>query len=84
MSPFELSLLIHIHTTPRAFDQRDTPLRKGTLSAFVIEGIIVPDSEQENGYVLTELGRAFLSAILSTRIPELAYVDQSGRLIEPL
>lgn len=84
MTPYELGILMHIHTRAACFEETSAPLRAETLGRFITLGVTALSKDMEHGDCLTDLGRAWLSAILSTRIPELAYIDQLGELIEPL
>ena len=81
MTAYELLVLIHHHTNPGPFPQHETKLYKDMVARFVHDGIFVQSPEQANGYKVTDLGKAWIYAILGTPVPKLAYVDAQGEEI---
>ena len=82
MTPYELLVLIHHYGSPGPFPQHETKLYKDTTTRFVCDGIFWECPEKENGFDLTDLGKAWLFAILKTPVPKLAYVDAEGHVIK--
>ena len=82
MTPYELSVLIHHYVSCGPFEYCQTDLYKNTVVRFEHDGIFSKSSETENGYVVTDLGKAWLFAILKTPVPKLAYVDAEGHVIK--
>lgn len=86
LTPYELDLLLHIHTCPLYFSDSgiiDTNLRKITLDTFISAGIICTSSVTDNGYKLLPLGKIWLHVILKTPIPKatMVYLDNAGDII---
>lgn len=82
MTPYELTLLIHYHTTPAKFEYDETELFNQVNNQFVDDKIIVYCEGRSNNWKLTELGRAWLASILATKIPTAVYLDEHGNRLE--
>ena len=82
MTPYELTVLIHHYISPGLFPQHDTDLYKDTTTRFVHDGLFSVCSQQTNGFIVTDLGKAWLHSILKTPVPKLAYVDVDGNVID--
>lgn len=81
MTPYTLTLLIHIRTSPAKFPLSNTSVYEETINTFKQNKIIKPYTEAETGYQLTNKGIAWLKLILNTPLPKRAYVDSSGKVI---
>ena len=82
MSPYELKILLHIYCCGGEFEFEDSDLRKSTLTRFVDCGVIIESDVYEHGYYVTDLGKAWVCAILETEIPKTRYFNQSGDIIK--
>lgn len=84
MTPLELILLIEIHTTPQSeWSLPESDARDRALSGFIEHGIANQTKKHSTRYDLTELGRAWLEAILSTPVPVCGFFDErTGEKIE--
>ena len=87
MTPYELSLLLHIYTTPVDFYQESTLLRSETLDHFTMINIICyvgkssDGTYESHGYKLTKLGEAWLEEILNTPVPKIVYMNHNGKIL---
>jgi len=81
MTPYELTVLIHHYTSLGCFEYSNTELYKNTVIRFVFDGLFIQCSNRDNGYAVTDLGKAWISVILKTPIPKLAYVDAEGKIV---
>ncbi len=84
MTPYELSFLMHIHTTPTPFPYDGTEIYDRMVNDFLCDKII--DNHVVDGcrYKLTLLGRAWLTSILQTPKPTQAFIDYKGDVIDVL
>ena len=83
MTPYELSILLHIWVTPTKFPDSHTTLYDNTIKKFKKDGIIgsINDQETIHGHELTPLGIAWLSVMLNTPKPTFVYIDHNGDVI---
>lgn len=89
LTPYELSLLIHFHTTPARFSKDETRLYLQALETFVKEDIVKftgfldreGGSSVEHGLKLTVKGKLWLDLILNTPLPQKAYLDRDNKII---
>lgn len=82
MTPYELNILIHVHTCPDHFKVGETELLNSTIKEFLSNGAITHDSDSKNGYGTTDLGKAWLISILKTKIPKIVYMDEQNQPIK--
>lgn len=81
MTPYELSFLLHIHTSPAPFPLAGTELYGLVTDNFCQEGIIEKNNDVESGWSLTPLGEAFIQVILHVPKPKPCFVDYAGKLV---
>lgn len=82
MTPYELNILIRVHTCPGHFQVGETELLNSTIKEFLSNGAIAHNSESDNGYTTTNLGKAWLISILKTEIPKIVYMDEQNNPIK--
>ena len=71
MTPLEIRLLLHIHTTPAPIET-PTKIYVETLDHFQAIGLITMDEVVEPGqhpYRLTERGQVYIDALMSLPLP---------------
>jgi hypothetical protein len=83
LTPNELEILIHCHTTPTAHPRHDAPAVQEALAWFMEDGIIKP-TDTCRVFTTTNKGRAWLSDILATPMPRQAWINSSGKVIEEI
>ena len=81
MTPYELSILLHISTTSLRYDGDDTKLYEETINLFKLRGVIVQTNDTEHKCALTKKGEAWIECILNTKEPVQAWIDEQGRII---
>ena len=81
MTPYQLSLLIHLRTSPSESLYSGTELYEQTNEEFRLEGVIRHSNTTDSGWELTDKGIAWLTCILNTPIPKQAWVDENGNII---
>ena len=79
MTPLELEVLMHIYVTPLRFPHLN---HLGSIVGKFLKLGILEASDTESGYVVSDLGRAWIYSILSTPIPKMGYIGQDGKLID--
>lgn len=88
LKPAELEFLLHCYIFGEPHPQEDAPTYKNAAQFFLREGIIANRSEEERvehgggGYSVTARGKAWLQLILNTPMPEAAWMDSEGKLID--
>jgi DNA-binding HxlR family transcriptional regulator len=90
MSPYKLTVMIHIYCCPGEFREsgiiESADAFSDTLEDMLLRGIInkssLVDEVRKHPYSLTEKGEAWLKAILSTPIPKQVWVDSNGKIID--
>ncbi|MCK5601915.1 hypothetical protein KAR91_08605 [Candidatus Pacearchaeota archaeon] len=78
MTPLEFEILSHIYASPSKF--RECPLWGEVTSKFLDMGVIIRDVT-ENGFCTTSLGIAWITDILMTPVPKLAYIGREGNIL---
>lgn len=82
MTPYELSVLIHHYTSPAKFEHCHKTLYTATVQTFVNQSVFRRDTEKDNGYRVTNLGKAWLQVILQTPLPKQVYADAQDQIIK--
>lgn len=77
MSPSDVEVLLHCHTTPTRHPRFSAPAVADALAAFVAAGVIQDDGNDT--YSTTDLGAAWVKAITRVPIPSVAYLDSHGK-----
>lgn len=80
-SPVRMAILMHIYCRPSPLELPESEVRSQTLLDFLHHGVIRDDPESGSGYSITDRGRAWINAILKTRLPRPAWVDAQGQVI---
>ena len=78
MTPYEIRLLIHFHTTPAPYKHTDAPIYQPTIDSFVANGLIKKD---DDSYQTTERGAAHIEQLCATPWPVQRWVNQVGEII---
>jgi hypothetical protein len=81
MTPYELSFLIHIRTSPSRFPLAGTELYENVVFCFEETGVIEKAEDTESGWQLTKLGVAWLEVILHVPMPKTCFVDYAGNVV---
>lgn len=84
MTPYEMGLLIHFHTTPAKYEHDQNELYKATVNTFKAWGVIQDDPDYDSGVCMTNYGRAWLSEALATPYPKTIYQNRYGDEITTL
>ncbi len=80
MTPNDIEILLHCHTTPGVHPRIDAPYVRSAIDMFVSNGII--EQREGDGYSTTSKGRALVEVLCSTPFPIEAWVDSNGKVIE--
>ncbi len=72
MTPNDLEVLIHYHTTPGKHPRIDAPAVVESINGFLKDGVL---KRAELNIVVTEMGRAWLDIILETPYPTMVWAD---------
>lgn len=80
MTPFEIDILLHFHTTPTDYPNRNSALYSSIVDIFLKNGLIVEDSA--GLYFTTARGVAHVQQLCSLPWPVSQWVDQNGKVIE--
>lgn len=80
MTPYEINLLLHIHTTPTPV--RHSSILKDTLQDFLCERLIVDSPKSGSGYECTDKGVAHIAQLCNLPFPDVQFVDFAGRRIQ--
>ena len=78
MTPYEIKLLIHFHTTPAMPDSIAAPIYQPTVDSFIENGLI---EEADGLYQTTERGAAHVEQLCTTPWPGQRWVNQAGEII---
>lgn len=91
LTPFELTVLLEIYTSPRYPEsfQRiidrcgSMTLIEETMDKFISLGIVNTTSSNKSNWKtdISELGHAYMLAILHTSLPSVMYVTENNRAI---
>ena len=83
MTPFEINLLFHLHTSPSAKPAGSGELLDNTFEKFCIHGLAehCPTVHNSGLYKLTPLGKAYLDVLMNTPIPTIDFIDGGGQRI---
>jgi len=85
MTPNDIEILIHCHCSATVHPRIDAPAVKDSLKWMVEEGLIETahtDAWNKTIYHTTERGQALIMMLCHTPLPEQAWVDGSGKVIE--
>ena len=79
MTPNEIEVLIHYHTSRTAHPRLNAPAVQAAVRMFEQTGIF----EQDNGiYHTTDRGKALVQVLCNTPFPREAWVDENGIVID--
>ena len=78
MTPYEIRLLIHFHTTPSPYEGSDAPIYQPTIDSFIANGLI---EECDGSYQTTDRGAAHIEQLCATPWPIQKWVNQAGNII---
>jgi len=83
MTPYEINLFLHIHTTPAKFENSGNEIYISTTEQFKNDDLIKLNLENSccHGYQLTDKGLAYLSLLTSIPYPDVFYFDSHGHKI---
>ncbi len=80
MSPYEIDLMLHFHTSPLKPDVIDSLLLVDTLRRFQQDGLLQPrtmfrsNGEGDSDLEITDKGHAFVMAVLSVPLPRKTWI----------
>jgi len=77
MTPYQLEILLHHHSSQDKFPRSDAPLYLPEVEGFISIGALVKTSES---YATTGLGKAWISEILDVPCPKVQYIGRHGIL----
>ena len=80
LTPAELTILIHHYVFAGKYPHQSSVYDEACCS-FVSSGVFAPCEQQENGYLVTEFGKAWLMCILKTPKPKQVWVDSGGEVV---
>ena len=82
LTPVEIEELIYCYASAEA--PSNAPARVSARTRFIKMGVICPrnNTESDNPFMLTTLGKAWLKAIVATPLPTIAFIDAQGKVIE--
>lgn len=80
--PYELSFLLHCYISSEPHPNIGSDTLANVASMFVNRGILTC-GEKPRVWEVTELGRAWIAAILNTQVPRVAYLDAQGKEVKP-
>ena len=78
-TPCEIDVLLHYYTTPERHEHDTAGAVVSAISRFIKDGMIQTDSQSASGYRVTEKGEFFITMLMSTPLPESAFVDPRTR-----
>lgn len=80
MTPNDIEVLIHCHTSPVSHPRKDAPAVRGALQSLEVNELI---EEQDDGiYHTTGRGRAHLAQLCATAFPATRFVNSHNEIIE--
>ena len=79
MTPYELSILMHYYISPELHASHGMSLHDKIVEEYIADGVL--DYGDDGIPKTTKLGEAWITQILDTPLPTLAYVDQCGNII---
>ena len=85
LTPYELSVLMHHYVSPEPYSFGiESGLYAETINKFFDFGVVVVarTADSEAPTRLTDLGKAWCRAILSTPLPRSVFVDSNDNIIE--
>lgn len=80
MTPNDIEILIHCHTTPSAHPRIDTPAVKDSLKTMEDQGLISKE-DSEGFYRTTDKGAVYMTLLCSVPMPKQAWVDHDNNVI---
>ena len=78
MTPYEIGVLIHCYVSPTKHPQSDTKLFQQTIEMLMNEDMVY---ELEDHYTTTDRGNAYMKMLQTLQFPQLAWVDERGKVI---
>lgn len=87
MTPNEIEVLLHYHTSPSVHPRIDAPAVRGAIEGFLKNGIF-RCGENDRGllvkalYETTDKGNALVQMLCNTPYPTQQWVDANGDVIE--
>ncbi len=82
MSPLELNVLLHHYCSPEKYKVNNDKMYSEICREYADKGMFAECAQQENGYLVTDLGKAWIHCILNTAIPTQRFVDANGAVID--
>lgn len=70
MSPYEIMFILHCYTSPTPY--RESPAREGAIKKFLNLNVII---KEEDYFICTELGKAYVEILMDAPLPEIAYIN---------
>lgn len=80
MTPNEIEILIHCHTSPSAHPRMDAPAVEEAHICLAANGLI--EQRNQNNYHTTDRGKAHIEVLCRTPWPIRKYVNQLDEVIE--
>ncbi len=80
MTPNDIDVLIHYHTSPGLHPRHDAPAVFEACCMFVKDGIF--EQRDGEGYSTTPRGCALMEVLCATPYPVEVWVDGSGKVID--
>ena len=85
-TPNNIDVLLHYHVSPTVHERFCAPAVKDAVSNFVNVGALELDVDeegkgQEGRYRTTPLGRAWVKALCSTKMPKPVFADEHGNIL---
>jgi hypothetical protein len=80
MTPNDIEILIHCHTTPLVHPRIDAPAVKESLEMMESHNLIYQEILEEY-YLTTDKGKAYIAMLCNTPMPEQVWVDESNNVI---
>lgn len=80
LSPAELGILLHHCVSPADYPYPSSVYNE-TVERFKVEGVFEFSHELDNGYAVTDLGKAWIECILRTPKPKQVWVDSAGVVV---
>jgi len=78
MTPYEIRLLIHYHTTPAPYEGASAPIYQPTVDSFVENNLI---EKVDGSYQTTDRGAAHIEQLCATPWPVQRWVNQAMEII---
>jgi len=79
MTPNDIEVLLHCYTSPVRHPRFDAPAVRSTHKDFEELGLL--QRNDEDLYIVTNLGKAYIKTLLDTPCPRTGYIDKDGNVI---